>query len=191
MKKDKKEKKGFFKEFKEFISRGNVFDLAVGVIIGGAFTAIVNALCNNILKPIINWVLALIVGKNGLDGIYTYLGKPVYTTNEAGEQIIDLANSIYIDWGAFINAVINFLLIALVLFLIIKVMMSIKRAGEEAKAKIEEKAAERAAKEAEEAAKKEAELNSTVPAQAPADAAEANTEAPAKEEKTSEEPKEE
>lgn len=55
-----KEKKGFWKEFKEFITRGNILDMAVGIIVGGAFTAIVNALCNNILKPIVNWILALI-----------------------------------------------------------------------------------------------------------------------------------
>ena len=63
-KKEKKEKKGkgFFKEFKEFISRGNVLDMAVGIIIGGAFTAIVTALCNNVLKPIINWILAALLG---------------------------------------------------------------------------------------------------------------------------------
>ena len=47
--------KKFFKEFKTFITRGNVLDMAVGVIVGGAFTAIVNALSNNILKPVINW----------------------------------------------------------------------------------------------------------------------------------------
>ena len=51
---EKKEKKGFWKEFKEFITRGNILDMAVGIIVGGAFTAIVNSLCNNILKPIIN-----------------------------------------------------------------------------------------------------------------------------------------
>ena len=51
----------FFQEFRKFISRGNVVDLAVGVIIGSAFTAIVTALSNNILKPIINWVLSLVL----------------------------------------------------------------------------------------------------------------------------------
>lgn len=51
---EKQEKKGFWKEFREFIARGNILDMAVGIIIGGAFTAIVNALCNNILKPVIN-----------------------------------------------------------------------------------------------------------------------------------------
>ena len=115
-KKEKKDRKGIFKEFKEFISRGNVFDMAVGIIVGGAFTAIVTALCDNVLKPIINWFLALIIGSDSLEGVYTFLKKA--TDTETG--LIDLANSIYIDWGSLINAIINFLLIALVLFLIIK-----------------------------------------------------------------------
>ena len=137
-----KEKKGFWKEFKEFIARGNVLDMAVGIIIGGAFTAIVNALCNNILKPIINWILAAIIGTDSLDQVYTFL-RTAYTTNEAGEQIIDLANSIYIDWGTCINAIINFLLTALVLFLIIKAVMKVSKLREEAKAAIAEAEAKR------------------------------------------------
>ena len=128
----KKEKKGFWKEFKEFIARGNILDMAVGIIIGGAFTAIVNALCNNILKPIINWILAAIIGTDSLNEVYTFLST-AYTTNEAGAQVIDLANSIYIDWGTCINAIINFLLTALVLFLIIKAVMKVSKMREEAK----------------------------------------------------------
>lgn len=114
--KEKKNKgfKKFFDEFGKFIMRGNVLDLAVGVIVGGAFTGIVNALSDHILKPIINWLLALILGENSLEGIYTYL-KRVET-----DGAVDLAKSIYIDWGAFINAIINFLLIAFVLFCIVK-----------------------------------------------------------------------
>lgn len=109
--------KKFFGEFKKFITRGNVLDMAVGVIVGGAFTAIVNALSNNILKPIINWILAAIMGKDALSDVYTFL-KPAYA--DEAQTIIDLENSIYIDWGAFINAIINFILIALVLFCIVK-----------------------------------------------------------------------
>lgn len=108
--------KKFFGEFKKFITRGNVLDMAVGVIVGGAFTAIVNALSNNILKPIINWVLALMLGANSLDNVFTFL-KTAYVE---GSNVIDLEKSIYIDWGAFINAIINFILIALVLFCIVK-----------------------------------------------------------------------
>lgn len=114
--------KNFFAEFKKFITRGNVVDMAVGVTVGSAFTAIVTALSNNILKPIINWVLALILGTDSLSEVFTYL-KKAYVA-ETGE--IDLANSIYIDWGAFINSVINFLLIAFVLFVIVKVINGVK-----------------------------------------------------------------
>lgn len=127
--------KKFFGEFKTFITRGNVIDMAVGVIIGGAFSAIVTALTNNILMPIINWVLLAITGGQGLSEIYTYLGEPAYTIAEDGSKVIDLANSIYIDWGAFITAIINFLLIALVLFLIIKAINSVHQNAQKQKGK--------------------------------------------------------
>ena len=118
--------KKFFSEFKKFITRGNVLDMAVGVIVGGAFTAIVNALSNNILKPIINWVLALILGKDSLSELFTFLVRTEVTDAATGEVTVDLANSIYIDWGAFINAIINFLLIALVLFSIVRFINKVK-----------------------------------------------------------------
>ncbi len=125
MEKKLKGVKGFFGEFKKFITRGNVLDMAVGVIVGGAFTAIVNGMSNFILKPLINWLLALLLGGGSLSDIYTML-KPAYVmetledgTVQATTQI-DLANSIYIDWGEFINAIINFLIIAFVLFMIVK-----------------------------------------------------------------------
>ena len=112
--------KNFFAEFKKFITRGNVMDMAVGVIVGGAFTAIVNGLSNFILKPLINYLLAMILGKDTLAGIHTML-LPAYTTDEAGAEVLDLANSIYIDWGSFINAILNFFIIAFVLFCIVRV----------------------------------------------------------------------
>ena len=148
----KKEKKGFWKEFKEFIARGNVLDMAVGIIIGGAFTAIVNALCNNILKPIINWLLAVIFGADSLSGVYTFLKTATMIDETTGAEVIDLANSIYIDWGTCINAVINFLLTALVLFLIIKAVMKVSRMREEAKKALEEAAEKRRAEKEAEAA---------------------------------------
>ena len=107
--------KKFFQEFKKFITRGNVMDLAVGVIVGGAFTAIVTSLTNNIIRPLINWLIALIGGKEGLSSVFTFLSK-AYTTDGA----IDLANSIYIDWGAFITAILDFFIIAFTVFLIVK-----------------------------------------------------------------------
>ena len=173
-----KEKKGFWKEFKEFITRGNILDMAVGIIVGGAFTAIVNALCNNILKPIVNWILALILGTDSLSEVYTFL-TTAYTTDETGAQVIDLANSIYIDWGTFINAIINFLLIAIVLFLIIKALMRVQKMRDEAKAAIEE--AQKKAEE-EKAAKKAAE-EETSAAAAGVSAADATAAAPVDPEK--------
>lgn len=126
--------KKFFAEFKKFITRGNVLDMAVGVIVGGAFTAIVNGLSNFVLKPIINWVLALILGKDALTEMFTFLKVAYLPQLDAdGNAIegaftteIDLANSIYIDWGSLINAIINFLLIAFVLFCIVKAINSVK-----------------------------------------------------------------
>ncbi len=98
-----KKKKGLIQEFKEFISRGSVMDLAVGVIIGGAFTAIVNSLVSDIIMPFIT----LVTG--GVD---------------FSAWVIPLFDS-QIKIGSFINAVISFLLIALVIFLLIKGLNSI------------------------------------------------------------------
>lgn len=128
----------FFREFKEFISKGSVIDMAVGIIIGGAFTAIVTALTNNILMPLINWLLG---GNDGLEGAYTYLSK--VEVEENGEKVVDLAKSIYIDWGAFITAIINFVLIAFVLFVIIKAINGAKAKMEALKEKAEEKKEEK------------------------------------------------
>lgn len=110
--------KKFFSDFKKFISRGNVVDMAVGVIVASAFTAIVTALTNGIIMPFINWLLAL--GGAGLDSAYTFL-KVAYLEDGV---TIDLSNSIYIDWGTFITAIINFILIAFVLFTVLRIVMN-------------------------------------------------------------------
>lgn len=109
----KKKGKGFLGEFKEFISRGSVMDLAVGVIIGGAFTAIVNALVENILNPVIGLVTGGMMDFSKL--------KIPLSADPAGAAI---------QIGAFINAVINFLLIALVIFLLIKGLNSLHKKPE-------------------------------------------------------------
>ena len=113
--------KKFISELKKFIMRGNVIDMAVGVIVGSSFTAIVNGMSNFILKPIINWILALIFGANSLSEVFTML-KPAYDA----EGALDLANSIYINWGEFINTVINFLIVAFVLFTIVKLINGLR-----------------------------------------------------------------
>ena len=129
--KPKQEGKGIFAEFKKFITRGNIIDLAVGVIIGGAFSAIVTALTGKIIMPLINVIISLCTGGEGLD-IITPLTPNVERFLEDGS-----ANPkfIYIDWGAFIAAIINFLLIAIVLFIIVKVINTINDKKEALKAK--------------------------------------------------------
>ena len=135
--------KNFFAEFKKFITRGNVMDMAVGVIVGGAFTAIVNGLSNFILKPLINYALAMLLGKDTLAEIVTML-LPAYTTDETGAEVLDLANSIYLDWGSFINAIINFFLIAFVLFCIVRVFNRMRDNQKEAAAKAKGRKAKKA-----------------------------------------------
>ena len=119
-----------FTEFKEFITRGNVMGLAVGMIIGAAFTAIVNALVNSILKPLIS---AIPIG-DGISGLITMLvprtteGVEITMSEfNANPALADLAKSVYIDWGAFIMAIITFLLTALVLFFILKAVTSVQK----------------------------------------------------------------
>ena len=134
-------------EFKKFINRGNVVDMSVGVIVGSAFTAIVTAMSNNILRPLVNFFLTTLFDADSLSEIYTYL-KTVYADilDEEGNVIgqeIDLAQSIYIDWGAFINAVINFFLIALVLFTIVKFINKVRVEQKEFAEKIAEKTLDR------------------------------------------------
>ena len=125
--------KKFFAEFKKFISRGNVMDMAVGTIVGAAFTAIVTALSNGILKPIINTIIYYLCGGNAdaLNKMYTPLVK-VWVLDEVGyaTNVLDMTKSIYIDWGAFISAIINFLLVAIVLFCIVKAFNKVKDANE-------------------------------------------------------------
>lgn len=152
-----------WKEFKAFISRGSALDLAVGMIIGAAFTAIVTALVNGILKPLINWIP---LGDG--TGLQTVLRPAVL--DEAGNILVE---ALVLDWGAVISAIITFLLTALVLFAIIKVINTArdfgKRESERLKKQLrkgkitEEEAAAAQAKIDEEKAAKEA------PAPAPAD----------------------
>ena len=121
--------KKFFGEFKKFITRGNVVDMAVGVIVGSSFTAIVNGLSNFVLKPFINFLLFICFGDNSQNDIFTFLHKVTQTVesvdangNPIFTEEVDLTQSIYIDWGSLISAIINFFLIAFVLFVIVKVI---------------------------------------------------------------------
>lgn len=102
--KETEEMKKFMEEFKTFISRGNVMDMAVGIIIGGAFTAIVNSLVNDMIMPLVS----LITG--GLD--FTELKIPLGEGEEAAAFC----------YGSFISSVINFLIIAFVIFCLVRAL---------------------------------------------------------------------
>lgn len=145
MKKEKKKrlikpydpnKKTIFKDFKAFISRGNVIQLAVGVIIGAAFSAIISALVNHILMPVIGLAV-----NGGLDSFYTILPNSVLAEVQDGTVGVLANNGNWytslskIDWGLLINAVINFLLIAIILFALIKTFAAIQKANDAQKAK--------------------------------------------------------
>lgn len=120
--------KKLLKEFKEFINRGSVLDLAVGMIIGSAFTAIVNSLVKGILTPLINWI----PGADGTGALQTVLRSAV--TDEAGNVITE---ALILDWGSVISAIVTFLCTAIVLFLLIKLFNKIKETGNKAKDKAE------------------------------------------------------
>ena len=125
--------KKFFDEFKVFITRGNVIDMAVGVTVGSAFTAIVTAVSTNIIKPFINWIISLIIGANTLSECFTFLGpKPA----DLSDPNLDLTLYNYIDWGAFINAIINFFVIAFVLFCVVKAINTFTAKQKEMTAKL-------------------------------------------------------
>lgn len=135
--------KKFVKEFKTFISKGSVMDLAVGMIIGSAFTAIITALVKNILTPLINWI----PGSGQTGALQTVLRQPVLDN-----QGNVLTEALILDWGAVVSAVITFLCTALVLFFIIKGVNKFKEAKEKAKEEIAEAIEKRKKKEEEEQA---------------------------------------
>ena len=118
--------KAFAEEFKKFITRGNVMDMAVGIIIGGAFTAIVTSFVNDILMPL----LGILIGGVDFGNLSVTIGS--------GD------NPAVIAYGAFISAIINFLLVAWAIFLVVKGMNKMREAGEKLKKKEEEEAEEAA-----------------------------------------------
>ena len=124
-------KKGFFQEFREFISQGNVMNLAVAVIIGAAFQAIINSLVNDIIMP----VLSLATGGVDFTEWFVSLDGTHYDSLAAAQE----AGAATLNYGVFINAIIYFILMALVIFIIVKVLSSIQN---KAKKKEEEAPAE-------------------------------------------------
>lgn len=127
----KAKRRGFIGEFKEFINKGSVMDLAVGVVVGGAFTTIVNSLVNDIIMP----VVSLIAG--GVD--FTNLSIEIDNFFGTGDKAI-------IAYGNFIQNIVNFLLIAFCVFLVVKAMNKMREKAERLKKK-EEPATEETADE--------------------------------------------
>ena len=149
--------KKLLQEFKAFINKGSVMDLAVGMIIGSAFTAIVTALVQNILTPLINWI----PGTGDTGALQTVLREAV--VDETGNVVTP---ALILDWGAVISAVITFLCTAIVLFVIVKAFNKMKEAGEkvkEAARKEEQTAKENAEAAAEEAAAEPAPVEEVKP----------------------------
>ena len=115
---------GFFREFKEFALRGNVVDLAVGIIIGVAFGAVVNSLVEDVVMP----PLGLIIGNVDFSDLFINLSGQDYPSLAAARE----AGAPVIAYGAFINVVINFIVVALAIFLLVKGMNRLRRKQEQA-----------------------------------------------------------
>ena len=111
--------KKFFGEFKEFISRGNVIDMAIGVVVGAAFKSIVDSLVNDIIMPVVGWLIG--------DMDFADLAIVLSTkTVEDGTEVVTA-----LSYGKFINAIISFLIIAFCLFIVVKVVNKLRRKKEE------------------------------------------------------------
>ena len=119
--------KKFFQEFQAFISRGNVLDLAVAVIIGAAFSAIVNSL----VKDIINPLLGFLIGKPDFTNLFLVLSRPDGYTGPETYEALTKAGATVFGYGAFLTAVGNFVLLAFVIFLLIKCVMRARKRLEE------------------------------------------------------------
>jgi large conductance mechanosensitive channel len=115
---------GFFQEFKEFAMRGNVVDLAVGIVIGAAFGAIVNSLVNDVIMP----PIGLVMGNVDFSDLFINLSGQDYASLAAARD----AGAPVIAYGSFINAVINFVIVAFAIFLVVKAMNRLRRKQEEA-----------------------------------------------------------
>ena len=123
-------KKSIFTEFKEFISKGNVLDMAVGVIIGGAFTKIVNSVVSDIIMP----ALGLVTGNIDFSDLKVVLSEAVME----GETVVK--EELAIRYGVFLDALVNFLLMAICVFIVIKIIGTLKAKAEKLRKKEEEEA---------------------------------------------------
>lgn len=125
---EKKEKFKLAKEFKAFISKGNVIDMAVGLIIGSAFTAIVNSLVGDLLMPL----LGLLTGKMDFSQLKLVLQPAVEEVlDDTGAVVTPAVAEISLNYGSFIQSVISFLLIAAAVFILVKIISKLHRKKKE------------------------------------------------------------
>ena len=117
-----KKKSGFLKEFKEFAMKGNMLDLAVGVIVGGAFKTVVDALTNSVIMPVVSMFLGGLSFEEWKIRLPQFFGEKL---DENGEVIVN-----YLRFGDFLSAFINFVIMAFVVFLIVKTVNRLREAGE-------------------------------------------------------------
>ena len=115
--------KGFVKEFGEFIKKGNVVDMAVGVVIGSAFGAIVTSLVNDIIMPLVS----LLTGGLDFSNWFVALDGKTYETLEAAQT----AGAATLNYGNLISVILNFIIVAFCIFLVVKAMNKMKRKEEE------------------------------------------------------------
>ena len=127
--------KNFIKEFKEFAVKGNMIDMAVGVIIGAAFKALIDAFMANIVNPLIS----LIPGVKNLNEALKIVVTPAQAEvlDEAGNVVTPAVEEVAIRFGAFISAILTFIILAFVVFLIVKAVNKARKMEEERKAKKE------------------------------------------------------
>lgn len=126
--KKKTEKSGFIKEFKDFIMHGNVIDMAIGIIIGIAFGAIVNSAVNDIIMP----PIGLLLGKADFTNLFAILKQGSTPGPYVSLSDAKAAGAVTLNYGVFINTIISFVIVALVLFFIIKAVNRMRK-KEEAK----------------------------------------------------------
>lgn len=118
--------KQFIADFQSFISRGNVIDMAVGVIVGAAFTAIVNSM----VKDVINPVLGVLIGSQDFSNFFFVLSMPENYTGPMTYDALTKAGAAVFGYGAFFTAVFHFLLMALVVFSLVRVVSKVRAAAQ-------------------------------------------------------------
>ena len=158
MAKKERKKSTFWADFKKFITKGNVIDMAVGVVIGGAFSKIVTGLVNYIINPCVS----LLTKGSDLDSIKTVLVKPseAVVNAETGEIIVEEVKEVALLWGTWFQTILDFLIVAFCIFFVLRIIMRVKN-------KLNEKEIEEAnAKAAEAAAKAEADKKAAAEAAA-------------------------